>query len=126
MLVLLFHALRGLYFACGEADNQVGIVGLYLRFVGGFVARDFAATVTAVDENVATLGVGKGADGAENTATGVGAVAGENVYVQRAEAEGAMVARGVAERENLLATVLAGEATIVFLKSFLLHSESPF
>ena len=126
MLVLLFHALRGLYFACGEADNQVGIVGLHLRLVGGFVARDFATTVTAVDENITALWVGECADGAENATTGVGAVTRENVYVQRAEAEGAMVARGVAKRENLLATVLAGEATIVFLKSFLLHSESPF
>ena len=126
MLVLLFHALRGLYFACGEADDKVGVVGLYLRLVGGFVARDFATTVTAVNEDIAALGVRKGADGAENTATGIGAVTGENVYVQGAEAEGAMVARGVAEREHLFATVLAGEAAIVFLKSFLLHSVSPF
>ena len=110
MLVLLFHALRGLYFACGEADNQVGIVGLHLCLVGGFVARDFATTVTAVDEDVATLGVGKGADGAENAATGVGAVAGENVYVQRAEAEGAVVARGVAKGQYLTAAVLAYKA----------------
>ena len=126
MLVLLFHALRGLYFACGEADDKVGIVGLHLRFVGGFIARDFATTVTAVNENITALGVGKRADWAENATTGIGAVTRENVYVQRAETEGTVIARGVAEREHLFATVLAGEAAIVFLKSFLLHRKSPF
>ena len=112
-------------FSGSQADDQIGIVWLHLCFVRRFVARDLAAAVTAVHEDVAALGVGDGADGAKNTATGILTVSGVNVYVQRAKAKGAVIARGVAKRKNLFAAILANKATIVFLKSFLLHTHFP-
>ena len=115
----------GLRFACRQADNQVGVIGLDLGFVSGFVARDLAATVTAVYEYITAFGVGNGADGAQNAAAGILTVAGVDVHVKRAKAEGAMVARGVAERKHLFAAVLADKAAIVFLKSFLFHCYFP-
>ena len=85
------------------------------------ISDDGAAFVTAVDDDVALLGVGLCLDGAENTAAGVGSVAGVDIYMQRAQAEGTMVSRGVAEGQNLLATAFADEAVVVFGKSFVFH-----
>jgi hypothetical protein len=114
-----------LYFACGQTNDEVGVIGLDFGFVGGFVARDFTATVAPMHKNITTLRVGNGTDGAKNTATGVGAITRENVYMQRAKTKGTMIARGVTERENLFATILANKTTIIFLKSFLFHVFSP-
>ena len=108
-------------FSRRQADDQVGIVGLYLGFVCRFIARNLTATVAAMHENIAALGIGDGADGAENTATGVLSISGVNINVERAKAEGAMIARGVAERKHLSSAILAGEAVIVFCESFSFH-----
>lgn len=100
--------------ACGQSDDEGGVVGLDLCLVGGLVADGCAATVTSVYDDVALLGVGLGLHGAENSAAGVCPVAGVDVNVERAKAERAMIARGVAEGQDLFAAVLADEAFILF------------
>ena len=87
------------------------------------LVSDYRATsVTAVYYDISLLGVGLCLDGAENTAAGVGSVAGVDINVERAEAEGAMIARGISEGEHLLAAVLADKAVIVFCESFVFHT----
>ena len=63
---LMRSALSGtfLYFACGQADDEVGVIGLDFGFVGGFVTRDFTATVATMHQDISTLRVWDGADGA--------------------------------------------------------------
>lgn len=70
-----------LYRGGGQLYDQIHIVGLHLCLVGGFVANLGTAFVAAVVNDVAALGVGINVIRAENTAAGIGAVAGENIYV---------------------------------------------
>ena len=113
---------RLLIAACRQLDDEVGVVGLDLCLVGGLVARDCAASVTLVDKDIASPCVRLCLDRAEYAATGVGSVAGVYVHVYRAEAEGAVIARGVAEGQNLPAAIHAGEAAVVLGKSLVTHS----
>ena len=89
--------------------------------MGGFITDYFSATVASVDDDIALFGVGLGADGTENSAAGVRSVAGVDVNVERAETEGAMVSRGVAERQNLAAAVFADEALVQLFEAFIFH-----
>ena len=43
------------------------------------------------------------------------------IHVQGAQAKRTVVARGISEGENLLATVLAYKAIVVFCESFVFH-----
>lgn len=71
------------------------------------------------------LGIGQSLYRAENTAAIVGSVTGVDIYVQRTEAEGAVVARRIAERQYLLAAVFANKALVVLFKSLFFHTPSP-
>ena len=90
--------LRKRIFSRGERDDQIEIVGLYLCLVRRATARRAAAFFTAMQDDVAALGVRLGTDGTQGPATLVCSVSGVDIYVQRIEAKGTMVARGVAER----------------------------
>ena len=108
-------------FRRGELDDEVHIVGLNLCLVRRLVSDGFAAFFAAVDDDISLFGVGHRADGAENTSTLVGSVAGIYIYVQRRETERAVVSRGVAEGLYALAACGTYEARIVFRKSFRFH-----
>ena len=86
--------------------------------VGGAVAALLAAFAAAVDDNKALAGVGFGADGVHDAAAGICPVSREVVHVERAEAEGTVVAGGFPQRENLFAAVLAEKTAVVLLKAF--------
>ena len=90
--------LRKRIFYRGERDDQIEIVGLYLCLVRRATSRGCAAFFTAVNDDVTALGVRLGTDGTQGPAALVCSVSRVYVYVQRIEAKGAMVARGVAER----------------------------
>ena len=78
--------------------------------MGRLVAHYGAAFVTAVDDDISALGVRLRFDRAKNSAAFVRSVTGVNIDMKRAKAEGAMVARRIAERKHLLAAILADEA----------------
>ena len=86
--------------------------------MGGAAAADLAAFGTAVYYNVALFGVGLGADGLQQAAAFIGAVAGVDVHVDRPQAEGAMVTGGIAKRLDLSAAMGTDEAAVVFCKAF--------
>ena len=88
---------QSIYDACGEPDDHIHIVGLYLGLVGGLIAYRDPAFLASVDKHVASLGVRLRLDGTEDAAAGVGPVAGVDINVERAEAEGAVVTGGVAQ-----------------------------
>ena len=110
--------------SCRKSDEQIEVIGLDLCLVRRFVSDDLPASVTAVRDDKAALRVGVASKRAKKPAAGVGAVAREQVNVQRAETERAMVARAVSERKHGLSAVLADEAVIVFLKSLGFHNKS--
>lgn len=98
---------------CRQLDDEGGIVGLNLCLVCRLVTHDGAASVTAVNDNIALFGIGLCLYRAENTAAVVCPVARVNIHVQRAEAEGTMVPRRVAKGQDLASAVFADEARIV-------------
>ena len=87
----------------------------------GLVSYYGTASVAFVYDDIPLLRVRLCLDRTENTAAVVGSVTGVDIHVQRAEAEGAVVARGVAERKDLLAAALADEAVVVFGESLVFH-----
>lgn len=107
--------------AGGQTDDEIHVVRLDGGFVGGAIADDGAATFTAMNENVAAAGIGFCPYGAEQAATGVGAVAGENIHVHRPQAKGTVIAGGVTEREYLPSAMAADKAAVIFLKTLGLH-----
>ena len=116
-LILFYYSDR----SRGELDYKLHIVGLYLCLVCRLVSYRLAAFFAAVDDNIAALGVGKRSYRAKYSAATVLSVTGVYINVERAKAEGAMIARGVAERKHLSSAILAGEAVIVFCESFSFH-----
>ena len=112
---------EGLVQTCGELDDKAGIVGLDFRLVRRLVPDYRATFVALMDYYVALFRVGLGFYGAKDSATGVGSVAGVNIYVQRAQTKRAVITRGVAERQNLFAAILTHKAVVVFSKSFVFH-----
>ena len=82
--------------------------------MGRATARDFTASFALMDNNEASLGIRLDLNGAKDTVAGVGSVTGVYINVERAEAEGAMIARGVSEGEHLFFAVSADESVIVF------------
>lgn len=110
-----------LNFSCGQLYKVVYIVGLNLGFVRGFVAVYFAAFCAFVKYYVPLFWVCNHFYGVHNSAAFAGSVAGVYIYVERAEALGAMVAGGVAEGLYLKSAVGADKAVIVFCEKFLFH-----
>ena len=113
-----------LYLSCGKLYEVHYIVGLHFRFVCRFVAVNFAAFRAFVKDDIPLFRVCNDFDGAHYAVTFARSVAGVYVYVERAEALGAMVARGIAERFYLKATVCTDKAIIVFCKKLLFHKFS--
>ena len=109
--------------AGGEADEEIHIVGLDLCFMCRFVADGRAASFAAVRDDKALFVVGLTADRAQDAAAGIGAVARQNVDVQRAKAKGAVIARSVSEGKHLFAAAHADKSAIVFLKSLRFHKK---
>ncbi len=113
-----------LIFAGGEGDEEVGIIGLHLCHISGFVARGHTAFGAAVGDDIATLGVRLRFDGEHQSAAGVGAVARHDVHMDGCKAEGTMVARGISQRHNLSTAVLTDKTTVIFGKAFGFHMSS--
>ena len=107
--------------ACGKLDKQIVIVGL-VTFKCGLVANGLTAFFTAVNDDKSLFGVGQSLYGTKNSLTGVRSVAGIYINVKRAEAEGTVISRCVAEGLNLSATVLTNKACIVLFKSLVFHN----
>ena len=95
---------------------------MYLCLVCRLVAHDLAALVAAEDYNITALRIGQGAYGAQYSSALVCSVTGIYIHVQGAKAEWAMIARGVAEGQDLLAAIFAYKAGVVFCKSLVFHS----
>ncbi len=89
--------------------------------MGGAVAVDFAAFGTLMDDNKALFGIGFGADRLHLPLAFAGAVTGVDVHMKRPEAEGTVIARGIAKGFYGLSAVLASKTAVVFGESFLLH-----
>ena len=115
-----------LKFSCRELDEQIDVIGLDLGFVCRAIASDLTAFVAFVDDDISFFRVRFHADGAEDTAAGVGAVAGIDVHVQGTEAFGAMIAGAVTKGFYFKAAVFADERIVVFGKAFLFHGKSSF
>ena len=113
-------------YSCRELNEQIVVVGLNLCLVCRAVANGSTAFVAAVNYDISALCVGERLNGAQNTAAVVGSVTGIYINVQGAKTKGAVVSRGVSEREHLLAAILADKALVVFLKSLFFHSGFPF
>ena len=99
---------------CRQLDDKVGIIGLYFCLVRRLVSDDGSALLALMDNDVTPLWVGLRFDRAKYAAAWVGSVAGVYINMQRAQAKGAMIARGVAEGKNLTAAALTCKAVIVF------------
>ena len=98
----------------GQFDNKIEVIGLDLCLVSCLVSDDGAALFTLVENYKASLCIGLGSAGAKDSAAFVRSVSGVYINVERAEAEGAMIARGVSEGEHLFFAVSADESVIVF------------
>ena len=109
-----------------QRDDQIKIVGLYFRLVGGTATGCAAAFFTAVNNDVAALGIGLCTHGTQGSPTVVRSVAGVYVHMQRVKTKGAVVARGVAERQDLTPAMGANKAVVVFCKKCCFHTVSHF
>ena len=85
------------------------------------VPDDRTAFVATVNDNIAAFGVRKRSYRAKYSTAIVLSVTGVYINVERAKAEGAMIARGVTERKYLTSAILAYEAVVVFCESFCFH-----
>ena len=90
----------------------------------GAATRERPAFLATVHKNVAAFGVRLGADGTQGSATAVGTIPRMNVHVERVKAKGAMIARGVAERQNLPTAMRTEKAVIVFCEKCRIHKPS--
>ena len=97
-----------------QLDDEVGIIGLDLCLVCSLITYDGTTPLTPVSDYIAAPCVRLCLDRSQYSTTGVSSISRIYVHVDGAEAEGTMVSRRVAKRENLLAAVLADKATIVF------------
>ncbi len=80
-----------------------------------------SAPLAAVRYDIAAPRVRLDLDGTHDAAAPGSPVAGIYVNVERAEANGAMVARRVTERLDLCAAVCADKAAVIFSKPFFIH-----
>ena len=107
-----------------QPNEQHQIVGLYLGLVGGAATADLAAFLALGDDDIALLGIGLGGDGLQIATARIGAVTGIDVHVPRPEAEGTVVAGGVAQGLDLFAAMDADKAVVQLGKAFLFHGMS--
>ena len=77
------------------------------------VSVNFVALCASVQDNVSLFGVCHDLDGLHGRAAFASAVAGIYVNVERPKTERAVIARGVTEREHLLATVRTNKSVVV-------------
>ena len=114
-------AMPSLYFSCRKLDKVHYVVGLNLRLVRRLVAVNLAAFRAFVQDDVPLFRVCNNLYGVHDAVAFAGSVARVNIYVERAEALGAVVARGVAQGLYLEAAVGADKAVIVFCEKLLFH-----
>lgn len=82
---------------------------------------DLTAASASVDDDEPLFGVGLCADGLHLPLAFAGAISGVDIHVEGPEAEGAVIARGIAQGLHGFSAVLADKATVIFDESFLLH-----
>ena len=99
---------------CGQFDNKIEVIGLDLCLVSRLVSYNGAALFALVENYKAALRVGLCSAGAKYSSAFVSSVPGVYINVERAEAEWAMITRGVSEGEHLFFTVGADKSVIVF------------
>ena len=104
-----------------QPNDQHQVVGLHLGLMGGAATADLPAFGAFGDDDIALLGIGLGGDGLQIPSAGIGAVAGVDVHVPRPEAEGTVVAGGVAQGLDLTAAMDADKAIVQLGKAFLFH-----
>ena len=83
---------------------------------------DLTAAGAFVNDDKALFGIGLCADGLHLPLAFAGAVAGVDVHVEGPEAEGAVIAGGVAKGLHGFSAVLADKSVVVFGESFLFHA----
>jgi len=114
--VLLVGLLAG-----GQLYYQPDVVGLNLCVMCGAAAPESAAFYAAVYDYIPLFRVGQGTDRLHQPAAATGAVAGEVVDMQRPEAKGAVIPRGVAERPDFCPASGADKAGVIFGKALGFH-----
>jgi hypothetical protein len=117
-MLFLFSVLK---FSCGQSDQKLDAVRLYLSLVGCAISMNFSACTALVKDHVALLCIGLYANGLHVSATGIGSVSRIDVHVQGPQAEGAVIAGGITQRLDLLAAMLTDKSVVIFGESFLLH-----
>ena len=110
-----------LYLSCGKLYKVHYVVGLNFCFVSRLIAVYFAAFGAFVEYYIALFRVGNNLYGVHNAVAFASSVAGVHVYVERAEALRAVVARGIAQGLYLKSAVGTDKAVIVFCEKFLFH-----
>ena len=80
---------------CRQPNDQIHVVRLNLGFMRRFVAHLGTAFLASVIDDIAALWIGIDVIGAQDAAAAIRAVAGKDIHMQGAEAEGAVIARGV-------------------------------
>ena len=90
--------------------------------MGGAVAVKLSALGASVNDDESLFGIGLCADRLHLPLAFAGAVSGIDVYVERPEAKGAVIAGGVAQRFHFFSAVCADKAVVIFCESFLLHN----
>ena len=89
--------------------------------MGGAVAVYLAAFRAFMNDDVALFGVGLGGDRLHKPLTLACAVAGVYIEMLRPQAKRTVISRGIAERLNLFAAVLADEGVVIFGKKLCFH-----
>jgi len=107
--------------SCGKFYEIVYIIGLDFGFMCCFIAVYFAAFGAFVKYDIAFFRVCYNFYRVHNAVAFAGSVAGVYIYVERAKALGAVIARGVSKRLHFEAAVSADKAVIVFCEKFLFH-----
>lgn len=105
----------------GELNYQIYVIRLHFCLVRCLISADRAAFLALVNDNISMFGIKLREDRFKQAAAFGSAIAGIIVNVQGIQAFRAVIARGVAERLDLKAAVLAYEAGIVFSESFGFH-----
>ena len=113
-----------LYLSCGKLYKVHYVVGLNFCFVSRLIAVYFAAFGAFVEYYISLFRVGNNLYRVHNAVAFASSVAGVHVYVERAEALRAVVARGIAQGLYLKAAVGTDKAVIVFCEKFLFHNFS--
>ena len=107
--------------AGSKPDEQIPVVGLYLRFMCGTIAHQCAAAGAAMPDDISLARVRFCSFGFHQPAAGVGTVSGENIHMQRVQAERAVIPGRISQRKHRFPTVGTYKSVVIFLKSFGFH-----